>query len=231
MPLLAAGDLSMYYEVHGEGEPLVLILGLALDVSECEALIAGLAASFRVIAFDNRGAGRTDQPPGPYSIPMMAADTLALMDALELPRARVVGVSMGSRVAIELAWAHPQRVRDLVLVSTGYRARGRLTLSWPSRLASLVKWLPLFASDFPQSRHAYAAQLDATMSYDCGDKLSALLCPTLIAQGRRDRSAPFADAVEMSRRIPRATLAPFRGGHLFFLFRERQRLVDLVANF
>ena len=82
MPTADANGIRIHYEVHGEGRPLLLILGLGADVSEYTALIDQLAARSRVIAFDNRGAGRSDKPDAPYSIELMAADALGVMDAL-----------------------------------------------------------------------------------------------------------------------------------------------------
>lgn len=87
----------MYYEFHGAGDPVVLIGGLANDLSESGQLIARLARTNRVLAFDNRGAGRTDKPDIPYSIEMMAEDTAGLMRALGIGAATVLGISMEGR--------------------------------------------------------------------------------------------------------------------------------------
>ena len=97
MPTVKVGDLDMYYELHGEGEPLVLIGGLANDLSEWEWMVQRCAETHRVLAFDNRGAGRTGKPDIPYSIEMMAADTAGLMAALDIGGATVLGVSMGGK--------------------------------------------------------------------------------------------------------------------------------------
>jgi len=72
----------MYYEIHGDGEPLLLIVGLATDISEWDGIIHWLAKKYQVLAFDNRGAGRTDKPDTHYSIEMMADDTVGLMQTL-----------------------------------------------------------------------------------------------------------------------------------------------------
>ena len=85
MPYVKVNDIQMYYEMHGDGESLVVILGLGTDVSEWDGIIRWLANKYQVLAFDNRGAGRTDKPDIPYSIEMMAEDTAGLMQALLKP--------------------------------------------------------------------------------------------------------------------------------------------------
>src|SRR5467141_1567105 len=112
------GDLGMFYQDAGEGEPVVLIMGYGGDHTAWALQMSAFSASHRVIAFDNRGVGRSDAPDQPYTIRMMAADTLGLMDALGIAGAHVVGVSMGGMIAQELALAHPDRVRSLHLGCT-----------------------------------------------------------------------------------------------------------------
>ena len=72
MPYLKVNDIQMYYEICGDGEPLVLIVGLGTDISEWDGIIRWLAEKYQVLAFDNRGGGRTDKPNIAYSIEMMA---------------------------------------------------------------------------------------------------------------------------------------------------------------
>jgi len=103
VPLIAVNGIELYYQSHGTGAPLLVLAGLGLDVSEMGTLTGPLAARFRVIAADNRGAGRSAKPPGPYSIEQMAADVAGLMDRLELPRAHVLGMSLGGRAGMMVA--------------------------------------------------------------------------------------------------------------------------------
>src|SRR5689334_6948062 len=126
MPTVQVNDIQMYYELRGEGQSLVLILGMTLDVSEIEPNLRWLAERYRVLAFDNRGAGRTDKPDIPYTIEMMANDTIGLMDAVGIERAHVLGISMGGRIALQTALAHPERVEKLALVSTSARVLPRV---------------------------------------------------------------------------------------------------------
>ncbi|MCH7811025.1 MAG: alpha/beta fold hydrolase [Chloroflexi bacterium] len=118
MPTARANDIDLYYEEHGEGEPMLLIMGWGGNATTWAPQIPGLAEHYRVIAFDNRGVGRSSAPEEPYTIPQMANDTLGLLDALEVPRAHVFGVSMGGMIAQELALATPERVNALILGCT-----------------------------------------------------------------------------------------------------------------
>ena len=94
MPTVKVGDINMYYEVHGKGEPLLLIMGLGMDLTGWMFQIPEFLKKYQVIAFDNRGVGRTDAPDKPYSIKMMADDTVWLMDALVVNKAHILGLSI-----------------------------------------------------------------------------------------------------------------------------------------
>jgi len=121
MPIVKANDIQMYYEIHGEGRSLVLIGGPGFDLSDLQRISSWLAQRYQVIVFDNRGAGRTDKPDIPYSMEMMDEDTAALLKALAIERASLLGISMGGKIALALALRYPERVEKLILVSTSAR--------------------------------------------------------------------------------------------------------------
>ena len=118
MSTATVGSVELYYEEHGSGDPLLLIMGLAADSRAWMFQIPDFARRYRTIAFDNRGVGRSAKPAGPYTIHEMADDAAGLLDALGIARAHVVGVSMGGMIAQELVLRHPERVRGLVLGCT-----------------------------------------------------------------------------------------------------------------
>ncbi len=113
-------DIDIYYEEHGDpnAEPLLLIMGFTNNAAAWMPQIPALGERYRVIAFDNRGAGRTTQPDGPYTIPQMADDAAGLLNALGVGPANIMGASMGGMIAQEFALRHPQRVRTLTLMCT-----------------------------------------------------------------------------------------------------------------
>ena len=228
MPTIKINDITLYYELHGSGEPLVLIGGLALDVSEYEGMIRWFGERYRVLAFDNRGVGRTDKPDNPYTIEMMAQDSRGLMDALGIERAHVLGISMGGRIALELVLSAPHKVVSLILISTSAQTRRSRRHQW---FIKLMARLPILKGQYPQPYYAFLRQLQATSLYDCTARLSALRLPTLILHGKRDTTTPYALAEEMHAHIAGSRLITFEGGHLFFLFRERQAFLNAVAAY
>ncbi len=115
MPLVATPDVDLYVEETGSGPPLLLIMGLGASIETWVAQRDAFARHHRVITFDNRGAGRSGCPSAPWTVPAMAEDARAVLDALDIPRAHVLGVSMGGMIAQELAIAHPERVARLVV--------------------------------------------------------------------------------------------------------------------
>src|SRR5262249_19701978 len=144
MPILDRDGVSLYYEVHGEGEPILCVMGLGGNIHFWEFQIAAFAARHRTVAFDNRGAGRSDKPKGPYSIPLLADDAMAVLDAAGVKRAHVVGISMGGMIAQDVVLRYPERVQSLTLACTFARPddatrataeRGAQEVGTPSPLA------------------------------------------------------------------------------------------------
>lgn len=118
MPTVKVGDINMHYEIHGEGEPLLLIMGLGGVAGMWWLQVPAFSQGYRVIIFDNRGVGQTDKPDIPYSVRMMTNDAAALLEALGIPSAHVYGISLGGLIAQGLALSYPDKVISLVLGAT-----------------------------------------------------------------------------------------------------------------
>lgn len=118
MPKVKVGDISIYYEVHGKGEPLVMIMGASGNIEWMRQAIPVYSREYRLVLFDNRGAGRTDGPDIPYTIAMIADDLAGLLDFIGIDSAHIQGASMGGMIAQEFVLRYPERVRSLILACT-----------------------------------------------------------------------------------------------------------------
>jgi len=120
MPKVHTNGIELYYEVQGAGKPLVLISGLGYSLWQWHRMVPLLAEHFQVVTFDNRGVGQSDKPAGPYTAGMLAADTVGLLDALNIEKAVILGHSMGGFIAQSMALDFPQRFEKLILCSTNF---------------------------------------------------------------------------------------------------------------
>jgi pimeloyl-ACP methyl ester carboxylesterase len=216
MARAAIGDgVELEYAVSGEGEPLLLIMGTGGTMGLWAPVLPALSESHRVIAYDNRGLGGSTPTTEAVSTASLADDAAALMDALELDRAQVLGWSLGSAVAQELAINHPERVSSLTLNGTWGRPDGfmrsiatAMRTAWAhgtpeERLtATAVCFSPEaldspefealfaeFSSAFPETeeqRQAMVSQIDADLAHDTLDRLDRIGCPTLVLAGEQD---------------------------------------------
>lgn len=155
--MVRANDRELYCEVHGEGDVVVLIMGIGYDSSLWKLhQVAALSGRFRVVIFDNRDAGQSARADGPYTIADMADDVAGLLDALGVARAHVLGLSMGALIAQEFALRHAARLDRLVLCGPDFA---------PARQAfhPIAVWNWLKASD-PGGAHFAALQFTSLFS-------------------------------------------------------------------
>jgi len=120
MPTIRSNGITLAYDTAGSGHPLLLIAGVGYGAWFWHKVAPGLAKRFQVMTFDNRGAGGSDKPDGPYSVPMMAADAAGLLDARGVKDAYVMGHSLGGYIAQELVVSRPGLVAKLILASTNH---------------------------------------------------------------------------------------------------------------
>ena len=243
MPETTANGIEMHYEERGSGEPLILLMGLGAPGSLWEDHAATYKQHFRCILIDNRGAGESDKPAGPYTTRTMAADTAGLMDALGIDCARVAGLSMGSAITQQLALAHPDRVRSMVLISSWSRCdrysvavfehfKKMRALASPADFAQLLQlWIAApgyYEAQYEQMvqdqrsaaegympLQAFQAQCDACSTHDVYDRLGQIAAPALLTVGDADIFTPLRLSAEMQERMPNAELLVFPGrGHI-----------------
>ena len=243
MPFADHQGTRIYWDEHGAGEPLLLIMGLGYASCMWHRTRPILSSAYRTIAFDNRGVGQSDVPPGPYSIKEMAADAAAVLDAAGIGRAHVFGVSMGGMIAQEFALQYPARVASLTLGCTAAGGPNAVRAE-PAILATLAALANMPAEQaaetavsfiydsatarrlidediairrpwFP-TRDGYLAQLQAIIPWESFSRLQQISSPTLVIHGKTDQLIPVRNAELIAARIPRAQLALIeRAGHLF----------------
>ena len=262
MAYMKVGDIRIYYEIHGQGEPLLLIMGLGGHTLDWGCILPQqLAKYYQIIVFDNRGAGRSQQPSGPYSIAQMAGDTSSLMDSLDVEKAHVFGVSMGGMIAQQLAIDQPQKVRKLVLGCTSRGGQDQI-LSPPEiqqylepqknlELYDALWWAapagltPEFIRDHPEivvqknranmqypcSLESYEAQLAAYRSFSAGDRLFAIQAPTLVLAGSRDVLIPRENCRIIAEQIPGAIRKEIDGAGHLFWISHPQDTISILSDF
>lgn len=225
-----AGELDVGFIDSGDGIPLVLVHGGESDRTQFGALRAQLGAGIRAISYDQRDSGITVNPPAPYTLSVLADDLVALLDALGLQSAHLLGTSFGGAVAQHAALGHPERVASLVLVATtpsfaitGSATDELLNMSHEERAKAAPDYFftpeaqvelrtrpakTLTARTPEQS----ARRHDAARQHEVRDRLGDITAPTLIVHGTADRLAPYAGALLMEQRIPNSELRSIEGG-------------------
>jgi pimeloyl-ACP methyl ester carboxylesterase len=233
----------IYWDEQGHGAPVLLIMGLSYPSDMWHRTRPVLAAHYQTIALDNRGIGRSDVPPGPYPIALMASDAAAVLDAAGVESAHLFGVSMGGMIAQEFALQYPRRVRSLILGCTAaggptavraepeatamLRARGNM--SPEEAIEAPVRFI--YDSATPRERidedlairrpwlprpEGYTAQLQGIIAWEAHSRLSAIAAPTLVIHGEADRLVPPENGKLIAERIPGAKLVMIpHASHLF----------------
>ena len=259
MPVAQVGSYEIHYVDEGSGFPVVLIHGLAGDHTAWAAPMQSWSRDHRVLAFDNRGAGKSTQVDEPISTEDMARDTLALMDEVGIERAHVVGRSMGGAIAQHIALMQPERVHTLVVLASfakldpvGVRVltNMRQVLEWRDDWAdharhSVANFVsPAFFNENPDTiaqiegliggetrlPACYVRQNHACLEHDTLDRLAEIACPTLILAGGRDPICSLTSTSWMQDGFPNAESVIFEESSHFFLIEQPERFMDVMGG-
>jgi 3-oxoadipate enol-lactonase len=252
------------YEINvrvgtGQGPAVLLIHGLAGDHTAWNTLIGELEGRFRVVAPDNRGAGKSTQLDEPITIRNMAMDMLELMDRLEIERFHVVGRSMGGCIAQEMYFAAPERIQSIAMLASCARCdetqkRSMINMreallwrgSWTDHARhSVLNFVSHKFFNENQDRMAaieaiiasetrlqasYVAQSTAVQAHDVLDRLSSIQCPVLIAHGGRDPLGSPTGTQWMIDRLPHAEVECFTQSSHFFFMEEPERFSRMMND-
>jgi pimeloyl-ACP methyl ester carboxylesterase len=260
MPSVDANGSKLHYVRAGEGEPMLLIQGMsATHVTWGRPFLDELEPHFDCVVFDNRGMGLSGRAELPFTIADLAADTAALLDALEIEHAHVVGISMGGMIAQELALAHPERVRTLTLGATycggpdgtlmsseDIQLLGAAMASGGPEQVRRAMWEINLSPAFREDEGRYAAfremaealpapgpvvmqQMRACAAHDTSARLGQLEVPTQVVHGTADRLLRVSNGHQIAALLS-AEPALLEGvGHMFW-WEQPQRAAELIRE-
>lgn len=236
MPQVTIHGIPINYRITGHGQPLVMISGLGSDHMVWGLQAGAFRSHYRCLTFDNRGSGGSGSGDVEFSIPLLAGDTAALMDALGIEQAHILGTSMGGAIAMELALLYPYKVSSLSLNATWPKTDRYLEevldvliataggaapdLSTLRRLIYLYNFTPAYFDErtggyekmfgVALAQHfdaqAFVKQAQACLNHDVSDKLHRINVPTLITAGDRDILTPPYFAEAIRSAIPGSRL-------------------------
>jgi len=256
MPFVENQGAKIYWDEQGQGAPILLIMGLGYASCMWHRARPALARQYRTLAFDNRGVGLSDVPPGPYSIATMATDAAAVLDAADISSAHVFGVSMGGMIAQEFALQFPARTRSLILGctspggSSAIRAADKVTdillvrSMTPEQARTAILPYIYDAStlqapigedvnlrrNWLPSPEGYTAQLQAIRAWEAYSRIAQVTAPTLIIHGRSDGLIPAGNGELIARRIPGARLVVLEhASHMFLTDQTVPAMKEILA--
>jgi pimeloyl-ACP methyl ester carboxylesterase len=261
MPAAKINGINIEYTVTGHDEPLVMIMGLSASQSLWEPQVKIFKNLYQVITFDNRGAGKSDKPAGPYSIKMLVDDTIGLMDHLGIIKANILGISMGGMIAQEMAISYPQRVNKLILGCT-YACIDGLSSGPTPKLAQIARLPPskvgmaflnlaynkpfyrlsilfraLVRSKFSNhagktdSRDGFTGQVQACMKHNTLNRLPLIKAHTLVIVGSKDRVIKPSSSEVISKLIPGSKLVIVKNGSHCFSAEMKNEFNKEVLSF
>jgi 3-oxoadipate enol-lactonase len=257
----SSDGIRLHYEVFGRpgATPVLMIQGLGADKHGWDMQRIPLAMHYRVIALDNRGAGRSDKPFGHYSLEQMADDAIAVLDAAGAQKAHVVGASMGGAISQLIGLKYPERVLSLTLACTACRnhpwrrellagwataatergvgAMTREAARWVIGPRSFRRLLPAFGWLGPlamgRTSHAFVSQVKAILDVDdsVADRLGEVTAPTLVLVGNQDILTPRGDSEELAERLPNAELVVISGAAHGFMVEHASTFNKVLLEF
>jgi 3-oxoadipate enol-lactonase len=249
MPKITVGDIDINYEIQGSGAPLLMIIGLSVSRRDWGKKLTDLLSQhYQLILFDNRDAGLTSQSTRPYNIADMADDAAGLLDALNIPKAHVFGVSMGGAIAQQFALKYPDKLDKLILGCTmaggicsqlgdisGVMSGNLLPLLFtPTFIQNYQQELAEFiaaTTPFHSKGEALQRQLQAFATHDTCDTLVDIKAPTLILTGDKDITIPRSNSDLLASKIPNAKLDVITDAAHGFTYSHADTTADLIRLF
>jgi len=256
MPKLRIKDIDLNYEISGQGQPVLFIHGLGSSLRDWEMQVPFFSERYQAVTFDVRGHGKSDKPPGPYSIAQFAADTAGLIRALDLAPAHVVGISLGGMIAFQLAVDAPDLVRSLVIVNAAPEfvvrtAKDRFQILQRKLIVRLLGMRKMgevlgkrlfvkpeqaglrriFADRWAENDpRAYRDAMLAIPGWSVADRLETITCPTLVIAADEDYT-PVSVKEAFTARMPRAELVVIRDSRHATPVEHPEKFNEVLAAF
>ncbi len=255
MPKANINGSGLYYEEHGQGEPLILIQGFAGNQIAWFFQIRAFEKYFRVITFDSRSIGKSDVSPVPLTIPLLVEDVIGLMDYLKIDKANILGLSLGGLIAQSIAIRYPERVMKLILGSTLPATEVQYVLpdikdmmqeqtlkdvsGIMNRVISIAfnkrryrYIIKLLSRSRLESEYSdYLRQMQSLEHFSTLDKLQQIRASTLVITGSGDRLVSPQCSELIASRIPHSKLIIVKGGSHAFFVEMRGRFNREVLRF
>ncbi len=258
MPTIKISNIEMYYEIHGKGDPLLLIHGLGSSSRDWEYQIPQFSKLYKVIIIDLRGHGKTSKPKGPYSIRGFADDVALFLEALNIKHVNILGLSMGTATGFELAINYPELVKSLIAVNMSAKLSVK-TFDEKKQFflrVAIVKLLGmkkmgeflaprLFPFPFPEQeklrkqvafrwaendKKSYLSAFYSLKNWSVEEELHKITCPTLVIASDGDYT-PVEIKEEYVKKIPNGQISIINNSHHAVPMEKPEEFNKIVLDF
>jgi len=256
MPKKKVKDIDMYYEMTGEGDPILFIHGLGSSTRDWEEQVPVFSQKYKIITIDLRGHGQTDKPKGPYSMKMFAEDIAELLKKLGINSTHILGISLGGGVAFQMAVDYPELVKSLIIVNSGIEIpmdsfKMKLEAFKRTFIVKLVGMKKMGKVLAPRSfikpeqedlrkklierwaendKKAYLIALRALMGWSVRDQLKKIKFPTLVI-GSDEDYAPSSVKEEYTALIPNARFIEIKDARHAVSIEKPKEFNEIVMSF
>ena len=256
MTIKKINDIDIYYEIHGEGDPLLLIHGLGSSSRDWEYQIPQFSKFYKVITIDLRGHGKTEKPKGPYSIRGFADDVALFLESLDIKHANILGLSMGTATGFELAINYPELVksliavnmsaklsvktfgekkqfflRDIIVIILGMKKMGEFLAPKLFPLPEQEELRKKVAAHWAENdKKAYLSAFHSLKNWSVEEDLQKITCPTLVIASDGDYT-PVEIKEEYVKKIPNGQISIIKNSHHAVPMEKPEEFNRIVLDF
>jgi len=256
MPQIQINDISMYYEVHGEGAPVLLLHGLGSSTKDWEYQVPALSKDYKVYTVDCRGHGQSEKPKGKYTIPLFTNDVIAFVEKMGLTDLNIIGLSMGGMMAFQFVTDRPDLIKSVVILNSGpefkIKTFKQSMMVWQRKIIMKTMGLPAMSKVlakrlFPEKgqeevreifyqrwitndKDAYYRSFLALINWGVKEKLPEIKCPVLVLTADMDYT-PVAYKEEYTKLIPKGKVQVIKNSRHTTPFDQPEQLNVALSDF